>query len=401
MNPRDATRQFGITLLVAGVLCAPIPVSGSGQALPSVSGNPTHGRDVFIEKGCLSCHAIRGSGGKVGPDLASALVDKGIGGIAAALLNHYPQMQAALHKQKVAPPVFSSTEMDDLIAYLLFINFARESGSAEKGRTLFYEKGCARCHWSAAGGQSVGPTLSQATLAAPPITVAQDMWNHGAQMAAKMTELHIPASRFVGHEMADLLAFLSGRTAPLAGHETALPGDPSAGRALFRSKGCARCHLGGDGAQAVGPDLAAGQWYKTATEIAGAMWNHGPAMWARMKELGVAPSTFADDDMANLIAYLYLLRSESQAGQPEQGEKVFQAKHCAHCHEAGGVGPDLTTAAQSLDTAMHVAAAMWNHAPRMDAFLAEAHLPWPAFDAAELRDLVGYFRTLRGAHPGN
>jgi len=397
MKPNQASRGHGVAwLFVVACLCVAAPLFGAAPPIPAVSGNPAHGRSVFVEKGCLTCHAIRGSGGKVGPDLAAALVDKGVDGIAAALLSHYPHMRAALLKRHAAPPVFSPREMDDLIAYLLFINFARESGSAENGRTLFYQKGCARCHWSAPGAQSPAPALGPADLAASPIAVAQEMWNHGAQMAAKMTALHVPASRFVGHEMADLLAFLSGGLERPPRSETALRGDPVAGQALFRTKGCARCHLESDGSQAVGPDLAKGGWYKTATEIAGAMWNHGPAMWARMKELGVAQAPLDDDDMANVIAYLYLLRSEGQVGLPEQGAKVFQAKHCGRCHGPGGVGPDLA-AARSIDTPMHLAAAMWNHAPRMDVFLGEARLPWPVFDAAEFRHLVAYLHSLRRA----
>ena len=80
MNPRDALRQFGFSLLVAGVLCRPIPACGSGQALPSVSGNPTHGRDVLIEKGCLSCHA---SGHNGYPGTGARILRAGYAGTAS------------------------------------------------------------------------------------------------------------------------------------------------------------------------------------------------------------------------------------------------------------------------------------------------------------------------------
>jgi mono/diheme cytochrome c family protein len=389
MKPK---RLPGWILTASLALSLGVPAFGTAQEIPSVTGSPTHGRDVFVEKGCLSCHAVHGTGGKIGPDLAAALVGKGIVGIAAAMLNHYPRMNEALRQEKTDQPSLSPAEMDDLVAYLLFIDFAREPGSVEAGRVLFRRKGCTKCHGATLGGQSLGPPLGRATFAAPPILVAQDMWNHGAKMTAKMIELNVPQATFKGHEMADLLAFLGGPVEPLSGAQT--PGDPVLGRDLFESKGCARCHLKGVTGEAVGPDLASGRWYETATEIAGAMWNHGPAMWTRMKAMKVSLPEFDDDQMAHVIAYLYLLHSARSGGVPEHGAKLWRERHCARCHDRGGPGPDLATVKQ-LDTPIHFAAAMWDHAPRMQAFVANAGLAWPVFAASDVDDLVSYLNQKR------
>jgi cytochrome c2 len=314
------------------------------------------------------------------------------------MLNHYPKMSVALRERNEALPVLSAGEMDDLVAYLLFINFLHEPGSVEKGRTLFSQKGCARCHGVFPGASSIGPPLGRATLGAPPIQVAQAMWNHGTQMTAKMLERQVPWSTFQGQEMADLLAFLGGAVGPLPGHGAPLPGDPVAGRDLFQSKGCAHCHVKGESGEAIGPDLVTGPWYKTATAIAGAMWNHGPAMWAQMKGIGVTPPRFEDDEMAHVVAYLYLLRSAHRPSTPERGQKLWSEKHCAQCHEAGGPGPDLA-AVEQLDTPIHFAAEMWNHAPSMQAFVTDAGFPWPAFVESDVQDLVSYLRERRAARP--
>ncbi|MFQ5666389.1 MAG: c-type cytochrome [Candidatus Binatia bacterium] len=375
---------------VALSLCAS-PGMASTQEIPLAWGHPVRGRDLLVERGCLSCHAVRGSGGKVGPDLAAALVRKGTTGIAATMLTHYPKMSAAVREGKVALPRLSPAEMDDMVAYLLFINFAHEPGSAARGRTLFSKKGCIKCHGFTPGGVAIAPPLGRASLATTPISIAQEMWNHGAQMNAIMRQVDVQRPVFKGHEMADLLAFLGGEIKPFAGHETALPGDPVAGRTLYQEKGCARCHLEG-----IGPDLSKGGWYMTATEIAGEMWNHGPPMWARMERLGITVPRFKDNEMADVIAYLYLLRSTNQPGDPVRGRHVFDEKHCGHCHQPGGAGPDLTTVPQ-LDTPIHFAATMWNHAPRMQKFLRDAGIPWPTFTASDVNDLVAFVGQERGA----
>jgi cytochrome c2 len=305
-------------------------------------------------------------------------------------------MSVALRERNEALPTLSAGEMDDLVAYLLFINFLHEPGSVEKGRALFSQKGCGRCHGLFPGESSIGPPLGRAMFSGPPIQAAQAMWNHGTQMTAKMLERQVQWSTFEGQEMADLLAFLGGAVEPLPGRGVPIPGDPVAGRDLFQSKGCAHCHLKGEGGETIGPDLVTGHWYKTATAIAGAMWNHGPAMWTRMKVIGITPPRFEDDEMGNVIAYLYLMHSANQPSSPERGRELWGEKHCAQCHEAGGAGPDLV-AQEQLDTPIHFAAGMWNHAASMQAFVTDAGLPWPVFAQSEVQDLVSYLRERRAA----
>lgn len=116
-----------------------------------------------------------------------------------------------------------------------------------------------------------------------------------------------------------IVGFIVGResgspsiSAP-AGHSGAgLPahefGDPAVGAKLFVSKGCADCHsYGGRGGTDAPPlDYMAG--HLSAREVAdmsGQIWNHLPAMLEHFKEEGLAVPTFADDQMADLVAYLH------------------------------------------------------------------------------------------------
>lgn len=359
--------------------------------LPEIGGDPARGRDTFVERGCLACHSVRGTGGQVGPDLARALVGKGMLAISAAMLNHFPQMLAARgEKQEVTLPALSPTQLDDVIAYLFAINFATEPGSASRGRVVFNEVGCVRCHAPALAAGANAPTLGRGSIDASPLVIAQSMWNHGARMWQDARARGVPLRRFEPGEFADLLAFLGARSVPFGAHGFPLPGDPRVGRSVFEAKGCARCHTRGEGQAAVEHDLAAG-WYQAPSEVAAAMWNHGPEMWARMKELAIPAAELGDDDMANVISFLYLLRSAGTPGEAKRGALVFQRKECVRCHGVDGTAPQLL-GRTDLDTPIHFAAVMWNHAPRMNELLAKEGVPWPTFSADDVRDLVAYVR---------
>jgi mono/diheme cytochrome c family protein len=60
-----------------------------------------------------------------------------------------------------------------------------------------------------------------------------------------------------------------------------LPGDPDHGKELFRSQNCVACHSFGGPPGGVGPDLAGvvARGF-TPAQLAAAMWNHAPRMWA-------------------------------------------------------------------------------------------------------------------------
>ena len=50
------------------------------------------GWNVYAEKGCGRCHAVRGVGGSGGPDLARMQGAKAFFYIGAAMWNHLPKM---------------------------------------------------------------------------------------------------------------------------------------------------------------------------------------------------------------------------------------------------------------------------------------------------------------------
>jgi mono/diheme cytochrome c family protein len=172
--------------------------------------------------------------------------------------------------------------------------------------------------------------------------------------------------------------------------------DPLAGSRVFGSTGCSKCHaVNGVGAK-VGPDLGRIQANRSFNDLAAAMWNHLPAMAAKMKELHQPFPQLYSAEAGDLIAFLFAQNYFEGFGNVELGKKLFNRKGCIRCHQIGGVGgvlgPSLDAVGQS-GAPMNVAAAMWNHGPAMAEAMRARVIERPNLSASELRDLVAYLRA--------
>lgn len=375
------------------------------------------GKSLFASKGCAGCHRIWGEGEPgVGPDLGRNASWHDVMQLAGTLWNHAPAMFDQMNARHIERPTFSPAEMGTLAAYLLYLNFIDEPGNASRGRTLFEQRSCARCHQLGGQGGTVGPRLDELKDFASSLFLAQALWNHGAGMAVKMAELKIDRPRLEDGDVADIVAYLrgDGHAASLAG-AAAQAGSPRAGEALFREKGCVKCHAVAGSGGHIGPDLGTRQPTQHMAEMAGALWNHGPAMWAKMKELGTPFPRLSDREMADLLAYIYFVQYVSSNGDSAKGAALFRDKSCARCHGAGGDGlladspprdgsprdesprgPSLV-ASEALRSPFSWAAAIWNQAPAIAGQVRAAQLPWPRFSDDEMRDLVAFLRSRTAA----
>ena len=90
-------------------------------------GNPREGGQVFMTKGCVKCHAVRGEGGKEGEDLGkrAILFYKSLTQIASTMWNKGPTVLAKMAQTQTGLPKFTPKEMANLLAYLLFSPFYR------------------------------------------------------------------------------------------------------------------------------------------------------------------------------------------------------------------------------------------------------------------------------------
>src|SRR3990172_9529599 len=82
---------------------------------------------------------------------------------------------------------------------------------------------------------------------------------------------------------------------------------------------------------------------------------------------------------------------------PLAGSRVFGARGCVKCHAVNGVGgrvgPDLGRV-QRPRSFFDLAAALWNHAPRMADRMRQQGVARPRLDARETGDLVAFLFTL-------
>ena len=371
------------------LLCLVIPAMLRPNPAEAGFGNPAKGQSLFVSKGCVGCHAVRGAGGRIGPDLGRTAVKGSFYEIAAALWNHSLAMSDKMKEFRLVRPTFRDDELADLLAFLYFLNYFDEPGDPRVGKVLFAQKHCIQCHSLGKEGGSAGPRLDALPRGTSPLRIAQDLWNHGPAMVPAIRRLGLDIPKFNGSEIIDLFAYLRSQGQRKAAHEFRSAGDPKRGRRLFGEKGCSRCHaVLGEGA-GIGPDLGSAELRGSVTQLAGRMWNHWPAMAEAMGALGMAPPTFKGEDVADVFAFLFISRYESRPGDLVRGRTIYRLKGCVVCHGEKGegvIGPPLETSGG--ETKERIAQRMWNHTPQMQVTMEAQQIPWPRFDAEELAALM-------------
>lgn len=361
-------------------------------------GDPHEGVHVFREKGCGQCHAVNRSGTGDAPDLGFQRTARAtLNQLVTEMWNHAPEMWKQMDQQGVAYPSFSPREMADLFAYLYTARYVDEPGNATRGWLLFTQKGCIRCHSVGGEGGGIGPDLKDLPPVVTPIFWAQVMWNHAPAMEASMEEMNIEWPRFEGSEMNDLLAFARRTRAGPQREYDLLPANPRRGWQLFQEKSCIVCHaVGGEGGD-VGPELTSEtSGATTLTQMAGQMWNHSPEMWRTMQEKGIERPVFKEQEMADLIAFLYSVRYFELGGSVEIGRQRFAERKCAHCHGDEGVGGEYGPRLRGrgkLFTAVTLARSLWSHGPRIYQRTQELNMEWPTLKENDLGHLMMFLNT--------
>ena len=391
MSPRRAW------LLIVGAAAA----AGAAALAPAAeraTPDPVEGSRLFVSKGCVTCHAVDGEGGKIGPDLGRISTGRTLLGMAAVMWNHSPRMTERIKEAKVTRPKLAPEEMANLFAFLTYTGYFDAPGDPKRGADLFRDRSCARCHAVGGAGGTVGPGLDRFKRYISPIVLAAAMWNHGPRMRTVMEQAGIARPQLSGEDIAHLLAYI--RTAGRGGPESAeylLPGNAEVGRQLFQQKRCATCH-GPEGAGGVGPNLRRHreEFHRGLTQVGALMWNHGPAIWRKIAEMGIPFPTLTGQEMADLVAFLYALHYFDEPGKAARGRELFERRGCAACHgttgRGSGGGPDLT---KTLGAAppIAIAAAMWNHGSAMEQMVRARGLPWPDLDGRDLADIAAFLRA--------
>ena len=365
-------------------------------ALPSHSGdlgNPMKGQSLFVSKRCVECHAIRGKGGRVGPDLGRTAVKGSFYDLVAAMWNHTAIMEGKMAESRIVRPSFEAEELGDLVAFLYFLNYFDEPGNAAAGRALFSQKGCIQCHRIGLEGGNSAPRLDRIPRGMPPLQLARDLWNHGPTMVPLMRAKGLAVPTFNENEILNLFAFLRSQGKRQAARAFSSAGDPVKGKAVFSAKGCAQCHgFFGKGRGGLGPDLGTTDLRGSVTQLAGRMWNHWSGMTEAMQGLGMATPSFRNDELADVFAYIYVTRYEGRLPDRAQGRATYAKHGCSTCHGddgGGGIGPALAPLTAG-ETREQLAQRLWNHAPEMGKKMSARGMPWPRFEATELAGLLAF-----------
>jgi cytochrome c551/c552 len=382
----------GFMILLLFLLSSPV----FSQSLPE---DPARGSRLFVSKGCVRCHAFKGEGGKIGPDFGRVDLGNTQLDMAAKLWNHIPSMNVGMERARIIKPNLTGNEFTEISAYLYFLKFFDEPGDANRGRSIFNEKGCGACHPLSGKGKEGEPGLDQFPQNISAVFLTQSIWNHGPVMIAHMVKLGMKWPLFEGTEMMDLMEYIKMNAR--GAKETAFitPGSPREGKQVFAAKGCINCHAvrGEGGKQAEDLGKRAKTFYKSLTQIASIMWNKGPSVLGKMSQTQTGIPKFTPKEMADLIAYLYFLHFIDEPGTSANGKKIFSEFGCSKCHGLDGKAGEWMTIDlskyQKAVNPMEIVAGIWNHSTEIEKAMREKGISWPRFKKGELADLLEFIRT--------
>ena len=370
--------------------------SAVAQILPE---DPSKGAQLFKSKGCVTCHAIQGEGGTIGPDLARIYFGETQLDLVAAIWNHTPAMVAGIKQAGITYQTLTGQEITEITTYLYFLRFFDQPGTAAAGEVLFDQKGCMSCHPVLGRGRDGAPGIDEFPRNASPVFLSQAMWNHSLRMMARMVRIGKRWPDFNETEMMDTIAYIRTRARGEDVPEFIKAGSPKAGKAVFTAKGCANCHsIHGEGVKE-GVDLGrrAESFYTSLSQIASSMWNKAPEMMLftiASTQCGVP--RFEAKEMADLLAYLYFLHYTDEPGNASRGKKIFSSAGCAQCHSLTGEQGKLMSVELSKyrnSQPADIVAGIWNHRINMSKAATEKGISWPRLKSGEMKDLLEFIRA--------
>jgi mono/diheme cytochrome c family protein len=392
------------------------------------------GKVVFGRLRCLSCHALNGKGGTIGPEL-SRISQK----TSRAWLSAWIKSPSTYNTHTVMP-TFNMTTMErlGLTEYLLWESEADEFdedeksdeistesadtsnvGWPDKGRDIFLAKGCVNCHQL--------PGLKANPEFAPPLKDLADKKIEKIDfgktevprtlpdyIAIKLQnprvygdKLKMPYFGFTPEEIGRLTTVLLGRSDSVPSSykmqmqvENTPPPAGEVGR-IFEQYKCLSCHQFGGSGGKLAPNLAfegskvQKQWLKNYLEKPYAI---RPYLVERMPRFNM---TVKEADIVADYVDLVLRNNDIDAkfisgtGDPDIGRRLYFDKYvCQSCHsingEGGYYGPALENVAGRLKGA-------WIDTRLVDPhpFEPEAREPAMSIPEDERKNIMAFLSTLK------
>ncbi|MGA3235871.1 MAG: cytochrome c [Bryobacteraceae bacterium] len=371
-------------LLILPFAAAALALTAHAQGAP-FQADSNRGARLFGELSCATCHNVNGRGGNTAPDLGR-LADRNFtpAALAATMWNHAPAMWSAMSARGVHAGDVDEQAAADLFAYFYSMRFFEKPGDAARGKRVFDARGCSKCHGLTQEIQPGIQPVSRWQSLNHPLALSEAMWNHMRPMLAAIGAKRVAWPALSPQDLSDLLVYLrnlSTSRASLPDFQITLG---ETGRSLFRDKGCVACHVSDTA-------LAGRIRGSTMTEIAAAMWNHGP----RMAALDTPPAVFQPGEMRELLSYVWAQQFFEDARDPARGRRVFVSKGCAGCHENAASGslpggaPNLGSGARHFSGPV-MTAVLWRHGPAMLARMKATGVAWPRLSADDMSGLIAY-----------
>lgn len=174
-----------------------------------VRGSAERGWQVFQAK-CIQCHAVRGQGGAIGPELGPETdLPLSTAQFASLLWNHAPAMLRVGRHKGIPAPLLEGDQIVDLQAFLASLRYFEPAGSALVGERVFTERGCAGCHGAAAEGTQLAPGLRSGSEAFTTVSFTTALWKHGPKMVDRAEESGAKWPILQATDIGDLVSFLN------------------------------------------------------------------------------------------------------------------------------------------------------------------------------------------------
>jgi mono/diheme cytochrome c family protein len=225
--------------------------------------------------------------------------------LASQMWNHGEVMMTYAQSAGIPMPKFKDREFAHLAEYITKTfsrGFKQQNlmpiGNPRRGKNLFQEKRCMKCHAINGEGGTIGPDLAASPLRKGVMEIAGKMWNHAPTMWSTRKIIGEEPITLTGHEMADIISYLY-----FLGFSTT-SGNPDTGREIFARKGCSICHSVQPTRHSAAPDLTQFPRNITPTRMIQLMWNHTPIMENMMTRTNVPWPVLTAKDMQDLYSYL-------------------------------------------------------------------------------------------------
>jgi mono/diheme cytochrome c family protein len=361
------------TTFLSAALAVAFAAAGAAASIPA---DASRGAQVLTDQKCNTCHSVNGKGQGTAPDLGRRLDrDYTPAALMSRMWNHAPTMWSAMKQQSVPIPNVSEQDAADLFAYLYSSRFFEKPGDAARGKRAFSSRHCSECHSIRGEGSGPGKPVMQWTGLNDPIELLARMWNHAPQMEDEFAKRNVKWLPMTAQDLTDILVYVQNLPGNKQGTATMAITGGEAGRTAFEAR-CKSCHTGDKSLQG---RLA----NKTLTDIAADMWNHAPKMTQKMEKM-------SDEEIRNIISYVWSESYFRPTGDTGRGKHVFEAKGCAGCHEGGGA-PAIK--GQGGFTAMTMVSALWKHGPQMQARMQQKGTAWPQLTPADAANLIAYLNS--------